>query len=119
MNKLIAFTTFLLMLAGSVSGTAVAQSYPFKSAGTLDQIDYQAKVVVIDDTVFPLGSSLIVYDHNNRLTSAGALKVGGKVGINLAGSGPAGGKPVVYEIWVLPDSFDISRMSGPMGVPTP
>jgi hypothetical protein len=119
MNKLIAFTTLLLMLAGSVTGTALAQSYSFRSAGTLDYIDFNERVIVISDKSFPLGASLIVYDHANNLSSTSALRKGTKVGTNVSAAGPAGSTQAIYEIWVLPDSFDLSQVPGIMGSPTP
>jgi len=96
--------TCLAMTAGSASAAANKQpdTYPeyFNHAGTLDDVDMERGVVIVNDRARSVSMNVRVHTPNTQFGSYRSLKKGQNVGFHVtAGTG------TVDEIWVLPKGY--------------
>lgn len=101
-----------LLLACSLSTPSVAGQYRFNHAGTVDRVDRQSAEIVIDDMLYQIGQNVLLQDINNNIVSPDKLVANARVGLNLSqGNSPGGPGNTIYEIWILPDNFDLSTFN--------
>jgi len=104
-NTLIAFLAACLLY--SIAGTAATLPgyYPpaFRMWGTLDRLDIDGGMAVINDTQMTISSNVHVYTPHSRFASVHTLRPGSKVGITMTVGGNQ--PPTITDIWVLPDDY--------------
>jgi hypothetical protein len=106
MKPLHAVLTGLACLA-IMAGTALAaDKLPdnFSGVGTLDGVSMERGVVIINDISMRISMNVRVHTPDTQFGSYRSLKIGQKVGFNLAAVGDSR-KGTVDEIWVLPKAY--------------
>jgi len=90
-----------------VSAAALADLpgyYPktgFQRVGTLDDVQPDRRMVVINDIPFSVSDNVIVHSLSSFSVPFSRLRLGTKVGYKMA----SGGRTIV-EIWLLPNSYE-------------
>ncbi len=96
--------------------TASAQ-YAFKSAGIVNSVDFKADKIIIGDIPYKLGQTVTIYDQKSSIISQSKVKQGVKIGVTPSSTIATGSNvQTIYEIWVLPSNFDLSKIPNPMAL---
>jgi len=95
----------LILLTPFAWAASLPDYYPqsFRLSGTLQRIDASRNIVVIADTLMQIPANLKVHTLHTEFGTINSLRPGMKVGAVL--SMTRHGKPMVNEIWVLPDDY--------------
>ena len=104
-HTMIAFLAACLLYTMAGTAANLPGYYPpaFRIWGTLDSLDIDGGMAVINDLQMTISSNVHVYTLHSRFASVHSLRPGAKVGITMivAGKQP----PTITDIWVLPDDY--------------
>ncbi len=94
-----------LILLTDAQAAKLPDYYPqsFRFTGTLERLDHSRNIIVIGDLELVLPGNVKVHTLHTEFGTVNSLRPGMKVGAALAQS--RSGKPMVSEIWVLPDDY--------------
>ncbi len=94
-----------LILLADAHATKLPAYYPqsFRFIGTLDRLDHSRSLIVIGDLQLVLPGNVKVHTLHTEFGTVNSLRPGMKVGATLGQS--RSGRPMVSEIWVLPDDY--------------
>ncbi len=100
-----ALLIYMLMLASPAFSASLPDYYPerFDRIGTLDDIDLDRRVMIINDVTIPIAIDLRVHNLNTRFSTARSLVPGMNVGFGTTGSRGLSG--AVSDLWVLPADY--------------
>lgn len=107
--------TMLLLFAGLMNSSASAATLPtwypdpsqFQNMGTVDRMARIQGVIVINDELYKLPSSVVVHTTSKQIDSLLSVREGKKVGITFTG-GNSKHAASITEIWVLPTNYDLN-----------
>ncbi len=101
--------TYALTLAALLASSAIADTLPnyypeegFRRTGTLDDVQLERMMIVINDVPYPLSSNVVIHSPVSYRVPTSRLRAGSHVGYKLSGR-------LVVEVWLLPDSYKRSR----------
>jgi len=92
-----ALAATLMVVACGQAGAQI--SLPYDESGKLDSVDFRARTVVIDDSLYRLTGGLTVYSARGAVVNASALSPGQSVGFKYRRNVP--GPDTVTDIWLL------------------
>lgn len=97
-------TLFALVIVPALSMAAPPGSaYPghFDHSGVINRIDHREGLIVVQDTLFHLPSTLRVTTPRSKRRTTQSLRVGQRIGATVRRDSQ--GYPVITGLWVLPD----------------
>jgi len=91
-----------LLLAFQSNAAQLPAYYPdyFPHAGQVNQLDTQARTIVIADAMFRLSDNLHVYTPKSEFANLNQIKVGDRVGARYIHSREG---VMITHLWLLPD----------------
>ena len=99
--------TYTLVVAVMFASTAMAADLPsyypkegFQRVGILDAVQLDRQVIIISDIPYSLSNNLIVHSTTSYSAPTSQLRLGAKIGYNMARSGR-----LITEIWLLPSNY--------------
>lgn len=96
--------TLLFLLTVLCNPLLRAQDVDFDAVGVIDKARLDKRTLSIGDITFRLGPNLLVHEAGSLVDSA-RLVPGRKVGFRFGQNRSRR----LYEIWLLPSSYDIDR----------
>lgn len=101
-TKLITAILATIMMVGTAFADDLPSYYSkgMQRTGSLDGIDHQRQMIVIDDVRYIMSSNLIVHSPNAYSIPATQLRLNSKVGYKLSSNGR-----LIMELWVLPRGY--------------
>ncbi len=102
------FGVVLMLLSLSVSASTLPEYYPdeFPATGTIDRIDIKRGEIGINDSLFKISNNVKVHNLNTEFSTVQTLRARMKIGFLVIS---INGKPLVSEIWVLPNNYFHNR----------
>lgn len=97
------FMTVLLLALGVAAAAGLPNYYPkegFQRVGTVDSVQLQRRVVVVNDVQHYVSDSLIVHSPNAYSVPATRLAPGMLIGYKKIGRGG-----LITQIWLLPSNY--------------
>jgi len=105
MFKNFVYVMVATMLIGAATAYAAFPDYypesGFQRVGTLDDVQLDRQVIIINDVPFSLANSFIVHSPSKYSVPATELERGQRIGYKMA----AGGR-LITEIWLLPKNYE-------------
>ena len=105
MKNILVILALLLPLVLMPVHAADANDAPYNAVGVIDVVNTKSRAIIISDIPFRLGNNLMIRDSNGKLLNLDRLKPGQIVGTRTGQSADR----TLYELWLLPDDFDIER----------
>ncbi|VAW89071.1 hypothetical protein MNBD_GAMMA17-2183 [hydrothermal vent metagenome] len=98
----------LMLLSLSVSASTLPEYYPdkFPATGTIDRIDIKRGEIGINDSLLKISNNAKVRNLNTEFSTVQTLRARMKIGFLVIS---INGKPLVTEIWVLPNNYFHNR----------
>lgn len=107
MKKTLYFIAAMALLVSAVASAAFPDYYPkegFQRVGTLDDVQMQRQMIVVNDVPYSLADSVIIHSLKSYSVPASQLRRGAQVGYKMA----VGGR-LITEIWLLPSDYKNPR----------
>lgn len=105
MFKKFSYTIIVALLVATTTAYAAFPAYypkeGFQRVGTLDDVQLNRQVIIINDIPYSLANSFIVHSPRAYSVPATRLERGGLVGYKMASSGR-----LITEIWLLPRDYE-------------
>ncbi len=102
-KKIVLMIAALVLVASNFAYAQFPAYYPkagFQRVGTLDSVQLDRQVIVINDVPYNLANNLIVHSEAAFSVPTSKLRIGGQVGYKTAGRGR-----LISEIWLLPNNY--------------
>jgi hypothetical protein len=94
----------IMLLGAAAADAAFPDYYPqsgFQRVGTLDDVQLDRQMIVINDIPYSLANSFIVHSTTKYSVPATRLERGVRIGYKTAASGR-----LITEIWLLPKDYE-------------
>ncbi len=98
----------LMLLSLSVSASTLPGYYPdkFPATGTINRIDIKRGEIVLNDSLLKISNNAKVHNLNTEFSTVQTLRSRMNIGFSVTS---INGKPLVTEIWVLPNNYFHNR----------
>ena len=112
MKKTIAILLMYLLTGFGAAGISAAADYKYKIVGVVDRVDVPSGEIVIGDMLYKLSPSIRIRNEKNRIAKPNQLRQGSKIAANsYSGASYGASDQYIHEIRLLPDNFDLRRIS--------
>ena len=112
MKKTIAILLMYLLTGFGAAGISAAADYDYKIMGVVDRVNLPSGEIVIDDAFYQLGPNIRIRNEKNQIAKPNELRQGSKIGANsYSGASYGASDQYIHEIRLLPDNFDLRRIS--------
>jgi len=92
-----------ILFVGAAAASGFPEYYPksgFQRTGTLDAVQLDRQIIVVNDIAYSLSNNLIVHSMSSFSVPATRLSPGTTIGYSMSSSGR-----LITKIWLLPRDY--------------
>lgn len=106
-NKITCIIAAIFVLASTAAVAQMPAYYPkdgFQRVGTLDSVQLDRQIIVINDIPYNLANNFTVHSQTSFSVPSSRLRIGGTIGFKTIGKGR-----LITNIWLLPKNYESPR----------